>query len=93
MIFIEMGFKQAMLQSNQELIDQFNRDEQRWQRLRCRKVKRRVRLSKLGALSHAMLDRRDELRQKRRPAECVGRGQYSISDPLFAEYVKRQKPK
>ena len=22
----------------------------------------------------------------------VGRGQYSISDPLFAEYVKRQKP-
>jgi hypothetical protein len=66
-----MGFKEAMLQSNQELIDQFNREEQRCHRLRCRKVKRRVRLPKLGALSHAMLDLLDESREKRRPAECV----------------------
>ena len=73
-----MGFKEAMLQRNQELIDQFNRDEQRWQRLRCRKVKRRDRLPKLGALSHAMLDLLDEISEKRRPADCVGRGQYSI---------------
>ena len=62
-----------MLQRNQELIDQFNRQEQRCYRLRCRKVKRRVRLPKLGALSHAMLDRLDELREKRRAAECVSR--------------------
>jgi len=60
-----------MLQRNRELIDQFNRDEQRWHRLRWRKVKRRVRFPKLGALSHAMLDLLFELREKRRPADCV----------------------
>ena len=81
MIFIEMGFKQAMLQRNQELVDQFNRDEQRWQRLRCRKVKRRVRLSKLGALSHAMLDLLDELREKHRPADCVSRKRIGAANP------------
>jgi hypothetical protein len=68
-----MGFKEAMLQRNQELIDQFNRDEQLWHWLRCRKVKRRVRFPKLGSLSHAMLDLLDEMREKRRPADCVGR--------------------
>ena len=68
-----MGFKEAMLQRNQELIDQFNREEQRNNRLRCRKVKRRVWFPKLGAFSHAMLDFLDELREKRRPAECVSR--------------------
>jgi len=62
-----------MLQRNQELIDQFNHDEQRWQRLQLRKVKRRVRFPKLGALSHALLDMRDEMRERRRPADCVSR--------------------
>ena len=60
-----------MLQRNQELIDQFNRDEQRWHRLQWRKVKRRVRVPKLGALSHAILDLRDEMREKRRPVDYV----------------------
>ena len=60
-----------MLQRNQELIDQFNRDERRWHRLRWRKVKRRVRFPKLGAWSHAILDLRDEMREKRRPVDCV----------------------
>jgi len=54
-----MGFKEAMLQRNQELIDQFNCDEQLWHRLQWRKVKRRARFPKLGALSHAILDLRD----------------------------------
>jgi hypothetical protein len=76
-----MGFKEAMLQRNQELIDQFNREEQHCHRLRCRKVKRRVRFPKLGALSHAMLDLLDELREKRRPAECVSRKQMGAANP------------
>jgi len=68
-----MGFKEAMLQRNQELIDQFNRDEQLWHRLQWRKVNRRVRFPKLGALSHAILDLGDEMRERRRPAYFVGR--------------------
>ena len=60
-----------MLQPNQELIDRFNRDEQRWQRLQWRKLKRRVRFPELGALPHAILDLRDEMRERRRPADCV----------------------
>ena len=66
-----MGFKETMLQRNQELIDQLNRDEQRWRRLQWQKVKRRVRFPKFGALSHAILDLRDEMREKQRPADCV----------------------
>ena len=60
-------------QGNQELIDQFNQDEQLWRRLQWRKVKRRVRFPKLGALPHAILDLRDEMRERRRPSDCVGR--------------------
>jgi hypothetical protein len=45
MTFIQMGFNEAMLQRNQELIDQFNRDEQRWQQLQWRKLKRRASLN------------------------------------------------
>jgi len=60
-----------MLKGKQELIDQFNREEQRWRRLQWRKLKRRVRLPKLEALSHAMLDLRDEMIEKRRPVDCV----------------------
>ena len=66
-----MGFKETMVQRNQELIDQFNRDEQRWRWLQWRMLKRRVRFSKLGALPHAVLDLRDEMREKRRPVDCV----------------------
>ena len=68
-----MEVKETMLQRNQELIDLFNRDEQRWQQLQWRKAKRRVRFPKLGALSHAILDLRDEMRERHRPADCIGR--------------------
>ena len=81
MAFVQIGFKEAMVQRNQELIDQFNRDEQRWQRLRCRKVKRRVRLPKLGPLSHAMLDLLDEISENRRPADCVSRKRIGAANP------------
>jgi len=60
-----------MLQRNQELIDQFNRDEERWRRLQWRKLMRRVRFPKLGALSHTILDLRDEIRERRRPKDCI----------------------
>jgi len=76
-----MGFKGAMLQRNQEFIDQFNRDEQLWHRLQWRRVKRRVRFPKLGALSHAILDLADEMRERRRPANCVGREVRDVVDP------------
>jgi len=62
-----------MLQPNQELIDQFNHDEQRWQRLQWRKLQRRVRFPKLGALRHVILDLREKMREKRRPIDCVSR--------------------
>jgi len=68
-----MEVKETMLQRNQELIDQFNRDEQLWYRLQWWKVKRRVRFPELGALFHAMLDLRDEMRERHRPADCIGR--------------------
>jgi hypothetical protein len=62
-----------MLQSNQELIDRFNRGVGlRWW-LEWQKLKRRLRFPKLGALVHAVLDLRDELRERRRPADCVSR--------------------
>jgi len=76
-----MGLKETMLQRNQKLIDQFNRDEQLWHRLQWRKVKRRVRLPKLGALSHAILDLRDEMRERRRPADCIGRKRMEPGPP------------
>jgi len=60
-----------MLQCNHEFIDQFNRDEQRWQWLQWRKLKRRVRFPKLDASLHAILDLRDEMREKRQPVDCV----------------------
>jgi hypothetical protein len=59
-----------MVQRDQELIDQFNGDEQRW-RHQWRKLKRRVRFPKLGALPHAMLDLWDEMCEKGQPVDCV----------------------
>jgi len=68
---MQTGLKDTMVQRNQELIGQFNRYEQRWRWLQWRKLKRRVRFPKLGALPHAVLDLRDEMREKRRPVDCV----------------------
>ena len=59
-------------QCNQKLIDQFNYDEHLRRRLRWRKMKRQLGLPKLGALLHAIMDLRDEIREKRRSIDCVG---------------------
>jgi hypothetical protein len=55
----------------QELIEQFNRDEDCQRRLQRRKLMLRVRFPKLAALSDAILDLRDELSERSRPADCI----------------------
>lgn len=62
-----------MLKRDQALIDQFNADEHRRQQRQWRKKKRRLRFARLGELRHLMLDLRDEMRERRRPADCVSR--------------------
>lgn len=52
-----------MLQRHQQLIDQFNRDEQDWRR-QWHKLKRRRKFPKLGAARHAILDMLDEMGDK-----------------------------
>jgi len=55
-----------MLQCNQQLIDQFNRDEQRWRRRQWRRLKRRVRYPKLGAAPHDVLDMLDDMGENKK---------------------------
>jgi hypothetical protein len=62
-----------MLYRDQDTIDQFNADEHRWRQRQWRKRKRRVRFPALSELQHLMLDLRDEMRERRRPADCVSR--------------------
>lgn len=70
-VFAQTGYRWTMLQRNQKLIDQFNRDEQLWRRLQWRKLKRRGRFPKLGAAPRAILDMLDEMDEKQRLADCV----------------------
>jgi len=62
-----------MLQRNQELIDRFNQNEHRWRRLQWRKLEQRGRSPKLGTLPHVILDLWDDMRERRRPVDCVSR--------------------
>jgi len=66
-----MEVKETMLQRNQELIVQFNRDEHRYRQRQLRKQKRRLRFPKLGEFRHLILDLRDRMRERRRPADCI----------------------
>jgi len=61
-----------MLNEN-EFVDQFNKEEQKRQRLKERKLKRRARFPKLSKRLHKALDRWDELREKLAPADCVSK--------------------
>jgi len=56
---------------NRELIDQFNKKEQKRQRLELRKLKRRTRFPKLSERFHKVFDRCDELRERMAPVDCV----------------------
>ena len=62
-----------MLRRDQDIIDQFNADEHRFRQRQLRKRKRRLRFPKLGEFRHLILDLRDEMRERRRPADCVSR--------------------
>ena len=68
-----MRVKQDMLCHTQELIDQFNREEHSRQQMKMRKLKRRIRFPKLEALHHALLDLMDEIRERRRPVDCISK--------------------
>lgn len=59
------------LASNQEIIEPFNRDAQRYEDLRQRKLLRRFRFPKLSSQQYDILDTLDELREKRKPVNCV----------------------
>jgi len=59
-----------MLKKN-ELVEQFNKEEQKKQSLKEKKLKRRVRFPKLSERIHKALDRADELVEKRAPVDCV----------------------
>ena len=69
-----------MLTRDQELINRFNADEHRRKLRELRKQERRLRFPKLGELIHLRLDLRDETRERRRPADCVGRKWIGVSD-------------
>jgi len=53
------------LQANQQLIDQFNTDEQILERRQRRRLERRLNHAKLGAMHHAILDMLDELDERK----------------------------
>ncbi|MFH1801206.1 MAG: hypothetical protein ABH891_10275 [Candidatus Omnitrophota bacterium] len=62
----------AMLERNDELIEQFNKEEQKRLRLQRRKRARRKRAPGASKEFHKILDRLDELREQT-PADCVSK--------------------
>ncbi|MDD5227104.1 MAG: hypothetical protein PHV97_07995 [Candidatus Omnitrophica bacterium] len=62
-----------MLGDNRELIDQFNKEEQKRRRLEKKKLQRRVLFPKLSERFHKTLDRWDEFLEKLTPADCISR--------------------
>lgn len=62
-----------MLESNRDLIDQFNKKEQKRQHLEQKKLKRRARFPKLNERIHKALDRWDELYERMAPVDCVSK--------------------
>jgi len=61
-----------MLKPN-EYIEQFNKEEQKRQRLEQKKLKRRARFPKLSERFHKAMDRWDELHERLAPADCVAK--------------------
>jgi hypothetical protein len=62
-----------MLDDNRELIDGFNKEEQKHQRLEQKKLKRRARFPKLSERFHRVFDRLDEATERRRPTDCISK--------------------
>ena len=64
---------QPILERDQALIDQFNKEEQRRQHLRRRKLSRRKRAPKLSRNFHKLLDRLDAEIEKRAIVDCISK--------------------
>jgi len=62
-----------MLDSNRKLIDQFNKEEQKYQRLQRRKRARRKKLPLASKKLHKLLDRLDVLAENHQPVDCVSK--------------------
>ncbi|MFA7254544.1 MAG: hypothetical protein WC133_00395 [Candidatus Omnitrophota bacterium] len=61
-----------MLERNDELIEQFNQEEQKYRRLQFRKKARRKLFPRAGKKIRKALDRLAEI-ESRPPAECVAK--------------------
>ena len=64
---------QLMLERNDELIDQFNKEEQRRQRILRRKRSRRKQDPKLSRNLQKLLDRLEKEIEKRASVDCVSK--------------------
>jgi len=60
-----------MLDDNRELIDLFNKEEQKRQRLLQRKRARRERAPHASKTFHKLLDRVDETIERHKPVDCI----------------------
>ena len=55
----------SIIQSNQQVIDQFNRDEQSWRRRHLRRLERRLNHASPGAMHQDVLDMLAELGERK----------------------------
>ena len=62
-----------MLERNDELIEQFNKEEQKRLRLQRRKRTRRKRSPGASKEFHKLLDRLDEALERHKPADCISK--------------------
>lgn len=62
-----------MLERNDELIDRFNKGEQKRQRLERRKRSRRKKAPHTSKALHKLLDRLDEAMERHKPVDCISR--------------------
>ena len=62
-----------MLKRNDELIEQFNKEEQTRQRLERRRRARRKRSPELSEKNHKILDRLEKIIERRKPTDCIAR--------------------
>ncbi len=62
-----------MLERNDELIELFNKEELKRQRLQQRKRERRKRNPQASKELHKLLDRVDEAIERHKPADCISK--------------------
>lgn len=62
-----------MLENNRELVDQFNKEEQKRQCLKRKRLKRRTCRPGASKRLHQMMDQLDEALERRKPADCISK--------------------